>query len=122
MEREEVRARQVAVEAEPLGHVARAGADPEVVDRAPVDRGGVPESGRRKPSRHESSVVLPAPLGPIRPSGFAAAHLEGHAVERAGAPAEAAVGLGDVLDGDHGRDDTASSVGFREYGLFFRDF
>src|SRR5713101_2833725 len=27
-----------------------------------------PESGRRNPSRQESSVVLPAPLGPIRPS------------------------------------------------------
>ena len=38
VEREERRAREVPVEAEPLGHVSRAGADPEVVDRASVDR------------------------------------------------------------------------------------
>ena len=65
-----------------------------------------PESGRRKPSRHERSVVFPAPLGPIRPTVSPRADLQGHAVERPGAPAESAVGLRDVLDRDHAANDT----------------
>ena len=61
----------------------------------------VPESGRRNPSRQDSSVVFPAPLPPIRPSVSPRRDRQRDAVERARAPAQAAVGLGNGLDDDH---------------------
>ena len=119
MHGEEGRAREVPVEAEPLGHVSRAGADPEVVDRASFD-GEAPGVGPQKPEQAGEQRRLAGAVGADQAERFAAAHLERHAVERAGPPAEAPVGLGHRVDGNHGRDDTDS--GFREYGLFFGAF
>ena len=127
VEREEGRAREVAVEAEALGHVAGARADPEVVDRAPVDA-EAPGVGPQEPEQAGEQRRLAGAVGADQAERLAAPHLEGDAVERAGAAGRSGRRSW-RRSTEITRHDTAGapqdrypSRGFREYGLFFRDF
>ncbi len=97
---EEIGAREIPVEAQPFGHVAGAGSDPEIVHRTAVDRDGS-RIGPQESEQARQERRLAGAVAPDQAERLAAANRQRHSVERAGAPAQAAVGLRNGLDHDH---------------------
>ena len=119
VERQELRAGQVPVEAQAFGHVAASRAHPEIVHAAlgDADDSGI---GPQESQQAGEQRRLSGAVGPDQAHRLSLPHFQADAVERSGSPAEAAVGLRHVLDGDHCGDHTGSRrAGRSAAGLFF---